>query len=46
MNFAERPRSADQLFGEAGHARLAQVKRAYDPDDVIHANHPVAPATS
>ncbi len=45
-NFAERPRSGDELFGEAGHALLRDVKRAYDPDDVIQANHPVSPTLS
>jgi hypothetical protein len=42
-NFAERPRLAEELYGER-HARLKSVKRAYDPDDLIHANHAVAPA--
>ena len=45
-NFAERPRPGDELFGEDGHELLRRVKRAYDPDDVIQANHPVAPASS
>src|SRR5262249_9304259 len=40
-NFAERRRSGGELFGEAVHRRLRDVKRAYDPDDVIQANHPV-----
>jgi hypothetical protein len=43
-NLAERPRLAADLFGERTAARLACVKRAYDPSDVIRANHPVAPA--
>jgi FAD binding domain len=43
-NFAERRRGGDELFGEPAHARLRAVKRAYDPDDVIQSNHPVAPA--
>lgn len=43
-NLAERPRPATELFGERAAARLARVKRAYDPSDVIRANHPVAPA--
>lgn len=43
-NLAERRRGGDELFGERTHARLRAVKRAYDPADVIHANHPVKPA--
>ncbi len=43
-NFADRPTPADELYGETAHARLSAIKRAYDPDDVIHANHAVAPA--
>ena len=43
-NFADRPRPAEELYGEPAHARLSAIKRAYDPDDVIHANHPVAPS--
>jgi FAD binding domain len=43
-NFAERPRAADELYGHGVHARLTEIKRAYDPDDAIHANHPVAPS--
>lgn len=43
FNLAERPRSAEDLFGEDTHARLREVKAAYDPDDVIYANHPVRP---
>jgi FAD/FMN-containing dehydrogenase len=43
LNFAERPKTAMTLFGAAAHARLQQVKLAYDPHDVIRANHPVRP---
>lgn len=40
-NFAERSRGR---FDPAEVTeRLRAVKRAYDPDDLIHANHPVAP---
>jgi hypothetical protein len=45
-NFAERPRRGDHLFGESTHQRLRTIKGIYDPDDVIHANHPVRPARS
>jgi hypothetical protein len=44
LNFAERPRSGDSLFGAEAHARLREVKKAYDPADVIRSNHPVEPA--
>jgi FAD/FMN-containing dehydrogenase len=43
LNFAEQTRSGDQLFGAETHARLRQVKAAYDPHDLIRANHPVEP---
>ena len=41
LNFAERPKDGDALFGAEVHRRLAQVKAAYDPHDVIRANHRV-----
>ncbi len=41
LNFSERPRSGDSLFGAETHARLREVKRAYDVGDVIRSNHPV-----
>jgi FAD/FMN-containing dehydrogenase len=44
LNFAERPKAGAVLFGDAVHQRLQAVKRAYDPEDVIRANHPVTPA--
>lgn len=40
----DRPRPGDELYGEPAHARLSAIKRAYDPDGVIHANPPVAPS--
>jgi hypothetical protein len=43
LNFAERDRTGDELFGPATHARLRAVKRAYDPTDLVRSNHPVAP---
>lgn len=44
LNFAENEASGDELFGPEAHARLREVKRAYDPGDVIRSNHPVEPA--
>jgi FAD binding domain/Berberine and berberine like len=44
LNFAERPKAGNALFGDSAHARLQQVKSAYDPGDVIRSNHPVRPA--
>jgi hypothetical protein len=42
-NFSEQRRTPDELFGESAHRRLKAVKRAYDPNDLIVANHPVTP---
>ena len=44
MNFAERRKTGAELFGAQTYERLRQVKAAYDPADVIRANHPIAPA--
>jgi hypothetical protein len=44
LNFAEVPRTGDELFGAGTHAQLRAVKAAYDPADVIRSNHPVRPA--
>ena len=43
-NFAERRRAGAALFGPEAYRRLQSVKAWYDPENVIHANHPVAPA--
>jgi hypothetical protein len=45
-NFAERRSAATTFSDEATLTRLRRVKSAYDPRDVIRANHPVAPADS
>lgn len=41
LNFAEQPSSGEALFGGSTHERLRRVKAAYDPADVVRANHPV-----
>jgi hypothetical protein len=46
LNFAERPKAGDALFGTEGHRRLAEIKAAHDPRDVIRANHRIEPAAS
>jgi hypothetical protein len=45
-NFAERPCDVDSILPADTCARLAEVKRQWDPDDLIRANHAVelAPA--
>ncbi len=44
LNFAEERKAGDVLFGADTHARLREIKAAYDPDDIIRANQPVLPA--
>ena len=38
------PAQTRAIFGDAKLARLAALKRAWDPDNVFHLNHNVAPA--
>ena len=46
LNYAERPCDVDALLPRETCARLAQVKRSWDPDELIVANHSVASATA
>jgi hypothetical protein len=46
FNYAERPSDVDALLPAETCKRLAQVKRSWDPDDRIMANHSVALATA
>jgi hypothetical protein len=43
-NFTETRKSGAALFGAGVYPRLQAVKAAYDPADLIRANHPVTPA--
>jgi FAD/FMN-containing dehydrogenase len=43
LNFDERRKSGEALFGAETYERLRAVKSSYDPTDVIRANHPVVP---
>jgi hypothetical protein len=45
FNYAERPCEVDAILPAETCTRLAQVKRSWDPDDRVLANHSVAPAT-
>jgi FAD/FMN-containing dehydrogenase len=45
FNYAERPCDVDALLPAETCTRLARVKRRWDPDEVILANHSVVPAT-
>ncbi len=42
FNFAERPCDADAILPPKTCARLADIKRRYDPDNMIVSNHAVA----
>jgi hypothetical protein len=42
LNFAERPAPVESLLPEETARRLAEVKRQWDPDDLILANHSVS----
>jgi hypothetical protein len=45
-NYAERPCDVDAILPPETCQRLAQVKRSWDPDDLIRANHSVALTTA
>ncbi|HEX8753945.1 MAG TPA: FAD-binding oxidoreductase [Solirubrobacterales bacterium] len=42
LNFVERDEDANSFFEPAVAARLAEVRDAYDPDRLFHANHQIA----
>jgi hypothetical protein len=44
LNFAESPTDTSTVFSPDAFAALQAVKAEYDPQDLIHANHPIAPA--
>jgi hypothetical protein len=46
FNYAERPCDVDAILPAATCERLAHVKRSWDPDNLIRANHSVALATA
>jgi hypothetical protein len=46
FNYAERPCDVDAILPAETCQRLAHVKRSWDPDDLIRANHSVALATA
>jgi hypothetical protein len=46
FNYAERPCDVDAILPEETCRRLAQVKRSWDPDNLIRANHSLALATA
>jgi hypothetical protein len=45
LNFAERRRYGEALFGEQTYRRLRELKAKYDPHDLIRANHPISPTS-
>jgi hypothetical protein len=46
FNYAERPGDVDVLLPAATCARLVEVKRRWDPEDLILANHSVSLPTA
>ena len=46
FNYAERPCDVDSILPAETCQRLAHVKRSWDPDELIRANHAVALATA
>jgi FAD/FMN-containing dehydrogenase len=46
LNYAERPSDVDEILPAETCDRLAEVKRAWDPDGVIVANHAVSPTAA
>jgi hypothetical protein len=46
FNFAERPCDVDAILPEETCSRLAEVKRQWDPDNVIRANHALSLASA
>lgn len=46
LNYAERPGEVDKILPPDICERLAHVKRSWDPDDLIRANHSLATATA
>jgi FAD binding domain len=46
FNYAERPCDVDAILPEETCKRLEHVKRSWDPDDLIRANHAIALATA
>jgi hypothetical protein len=44
LNFAEHPTDTSTAFGTDAFAALQAIKAQYDPYDMIHANHAIAPA--
>jgi len=46
FNFAERPCGLEEILPADTCSRLSEVKRSWDPDDMIVANHAVSPAAA
>jgi hypothetical protein len=44
-NFAETKRDPASFWDEAAHARLRELKRSLDPNDMFRSNHPILPST-
>jgi hypothetical protein len=46
LNFAESPSDVSRAYDDDTFAALRAVKAKYDPRDLIHANHAIAPASA
>ena len=45
LNFTERPTHSARFYPPPVYRRLQAVKAAFDPKNVVRANHPIAPAS-
>ncbi|HEU4973749.1 MAG TPA: FAD-binding oxidoreductase [Baekduia sp.] len=45
LNFADVPTDTSRVYPDDTFAALRAIKATYDPTDLVHANHPIAPSS-